>query len=470
MNPVRGIITTYVLVFGAIFLLLLSGLLGFILLQLRHSAQRVAWNQSLQIAEAGINYYHWCLNNRAEAHCLTEKEYRDPAGKPIGKFSLSITSQTLCGEIIQKAITSRGWTYDWPEIDREIRVLYGRESVAKYAYLINDNVWAGADRKIRGLYHSNKGIRMDGTNYSLVTSAQEKWVLTRSFGYPPCPRACWREGGNCVCPGVFTTTDNPDTGLFDWPVPRFDFDKITVDLKEIRDLTKPYPRQYYWPPANNIHPQGKGYHLIFKPNGTFEVWIITELDSIRAYSTEKGWHDEHSIIEEKYLFGTYPINPACPLIFIEDNLWVEGIIKGKVTIAAAKDPGETTVWLPGNIDYTVLDGSDGLAVISEENVLITPDSPNIMTLRGVFVAQKGYFGRNHYTGDAPTRRGESLIIYGSIVSNGRVGTAWFNPAGQVVSGYLKRETYIDPNLIYNPPSFVPFVRPEFKIINWEETE
>lgn len=469
----KGVIISYVLVFGTIFLILLGGLLGFVLLQLRVSSQKLAWNKALQIAEAGVYYYRWCLNNEVEGNCQTEKEYKDVEGNPIGKFSLTISSKTNCGEVTQRSIVSRGWTYDFPNLDRKVSVLYGRESVAKYAYLINDNVWAGSDREIRGLYHSNGGIRMDGTNYSLVTSAQEEWILTRSFGYPPCPDVCHFDvEGNCICPGVFTTA-NGNEDLFSYPVPSFDFEGITLDLAQIKQLAQTEEGSIYLPPSTDIDPEAKGYHVIFKSDGSFEVWIITKLDSTLAYSLEEGWYYEYSIIDEEYLYNSYPIDPTCSLIFVEDNLWVEGEVKGKVTIASANliSPTEDTdVWLPGNIEYTALDGSDGLAVFGERNVLIGPDSPNIMTLRGIFIAQKGHFGRNHYTGDAPTKRGDLLTIYGSIVSNGRVGTAWLNPAGEIVSGYLKRENYVDSNLVYNPPPFVPYVSSDFKIVNWEEIE
>jgi hypothetical protein len=455
----KGIIITYVLVFGAIFLLLLSGLLGFILLQLRQSSQRVAWNEAFHAAEAGIQYYRWCLNNEVEANCSTEKEYTDPAGNPIGRFALTITSATSCGETIQKTINSRGWTYNFPDVEREVSVLYARTSVAQYAYLLNDNVWAGADREIRGLYHSNGGIRMDGENQSLVTSAKETWLCTESFGCDPPEEK----------PGVFTTTDNSNPDLFEFPVTPFDFEGITIDLAQIKDITDDYPQQYYWPPVTDINPEGEGYHIKFKNDGTFEVWIITELDATLAYSLEEGWHYDYFIIDEEYQYGDpIAIDPDCSLIFVEDNLWLEGEVKGKVTIASANliEPTEDTeVVLPGNINYTTLAGTDGLAVIGERNVLIGPQSPDNMELRGIFVAQKGHFGRNHY----PDNIKEKLEIYGSIVSNGRVGTKW-SSGGQIVSGYLKRENYIDSNLIYSPPPFVPYADPEFKLVGWEEVE
>ncbi len=466
----KGIITTYVLVFGVIFLLLLSGLSGFILMQLKQASRKVAWQESLEIAEAGINYYQWCLNNEVDQDCQTEKEYLNLSGSPIGRFSLEITPATSCGQTNQISIASTGWTYNFPDTEREVQVLYARTSVAKYAYLINDNVWAGSDREIRGLYHSNSGIRMDGENQSLVTSAIQEWTCTDSFGCDPCPTdsGCRTEGQDCICSGVFTTTENSNIDLFDWPVPPFDFDGITIDLAEMKNTAQSQPGALYLPPSIDINSQAKGYHVKFKNDGTFEVWIITQLQSSWAYSTEEGWHNDYFIIDQEYLYNTYPTNPACSIIFIEDNLWVEGEVKGKITIASANliTPTEdTSIVLLGDIEYTTLDGSDGLSVIGEKNVLISPDSLNNMEMRGIFIAQKGHFGRNHYNGNIK----ENLEIYGSIISNGRVGTKW-SSGGQIVSGYLNRENYFDQNLIHNPPSFVPYISSEFLIVNWEEVE
>jgi len=91
----KGAIVTLVLVFGMIFLILLGSLFGFILLQYRQSIKETAWNQAFHIAESGINYYRWCLNNEVEDNCLSEKEYFDPEGNSVGMFSLEISSTTL---------------------------------------------------------------------------------------------------------------------------------------------------------------------------------------------------------------------------------------------------------------------------------------------------------------------------------------------------------------------------------------
>ncbi len=465
----KGAILTLVLVYGAILILIMSGLFGFILIQYRHTLRKAAWSQSLDIAEAGINYYRWCLNHEIEASCATGpsgKDYYDPGGILVGKFSLEITSTASCGETIQRKIVSTGWTEKYPDIKRKASVLYARTSLAKYSYILNDNVWVGEDHEIRGPYHSNGGVRMDGENQSTLSSAKENWICTSSFGCSSCPTSngCWIEGSNCKCPGVFTTTDNSRTDLFSYPVPPFDFNGITVDLAQMK--TSAQAGGVYLPPSSTINPNGKGYHIKFKNNGTFEAWIITNLSSTYAYSLEEGWHYDYFTISNEYLYSTYAIPSECSAIFIEDDIWPEGEAKGKVTAASANliNPNEDTdIVLPANIDYTALDGSDGLTLIGERNILIGPQSPAQMELRGIFIAQKGRFSRNHYPGNIR----EKLEIYGSIISNGRVGTKWTS-GGSVVSGYQNRESYFDANLVYNPPSFTPFIDPDFKILHWEE--
>jgi len=484
----KGIISVYVLIFCGIFLLILAGLLGFILMEMKVSEKKLAFNQAFEIAEAGINYYRWCLNNQALSNCQTEKDYQDSNGNFIGKFSISTEPLKECGRLTSIKVSSTGWTFKYPEIKRKISVVYSTESVAKYSLILNSDVWVGEDQIIYGPYHSNGGIRFDGKNLSTVSSAKSEWICTRSFGcgsegvghgYGLCPPQCKLEKPNCICPGVFSTTQNSNQTLFSFPVANFDFDTIAVDLNQLK--SKAQEIGIYLPPSKNLNPQAKGYHLIFKEDGKVEVKIITKLLPTCGYSFEDDgfplcqttfegyWEWNYFTISSEYTYRVYEI-PQCPLIFVEDNLWPEGKIKGKVVLASANliDPNKPTdVILQYNIDYANLDGSCALTLISQRNILIGPDSPNEMILRGIFIAQKGRFSRNHYLHNIK----ESLKIFGSIVSNKRVGTQWvISSSGQIVSGYKKREIYIDQNLIYQPPVFTPVLSPEFKIIKWEEVK
>jgi len=482
MKSQKGAIITLVLVFSAVFLLLFSGLSGFILLQLKQAQQKVAWHQALVIAEAGLNYYRWHLTHAPEdiqdgqdwccpsPPCLIcgpyEHEYSDLEGQVIGKYSLEITGKQQCNQITSISITSIGWTNQFPNIKREVQVKYVRSTVADFAYLLNEHVWAGADREIKGPYHSNGGIRMDGENKSLVTSAREDWICTDSFGCSPCPSQCWVEGGDCVCPGVFTTA-NGQEDLFDFPVPPFDFDGITMDLAAIKALTQA-GQGIYLPPSGQ-----EGYHIILRNNSTIDVYQITDLDAVRAYDLEQGWYWEYSVIGAENFLANYSIPEGCGLVFIEDDIWVEGEVKGKVTIISAdliNPTQETDVWLINNIEYTTRDGSDGLVLLGQRNNLIGLYVPDRMELHGIYIAQTGRFGRNHYPSTYnPYHKREYLEIFGSIVSNGRVGTKWTS-GGSWVSGFETRENIYDPQQSYNPSPFLPCISEEHQFKEWEEVE
>lgn len=469
----KGTIITLVLVFGAIFLLIFSGLAGFILTQLKQSRQKVAWHRALAIADAGINYYRWHLAHAPEdlqddqSWCCAsppcsacgpyEHEYTDPEGGTIGRFSLEIEGRQQCGETNAVMITSTGWTEQFPRTKREIKIKYIRPSVAEFTYILNDNVWAGADREIKGPYHSNGGIRMDGENKSLVTSARQTWTCTESFGCDPPEER----------PGVFTTA-NGNEELFSFPVPPFDFEGITMDLAEIKNLTQS-GQGIYLAPSNEY-----GYHIIFKNNKSIDVYKITGLDSVYAYNLEDDWHWEDSVIGSESFVGNYSIPESCGLVFIEDDIWVEGEIKGKLTVISADliNPNtETDVWLEGNIEYTTRDGSDGLVLFGQHNNLIGLYMPDSLELHGIYIAQTGHFGRNHYDCDwySPECKRDSLEIFGSIISNGRVGTKW-SSGGSWISGFNQRENIYDPQQSFDPPPFLLNTSEEYQFKEWEEVE
>jgi len=439
----KGSAIVYILVFGVVFLIIFSSFINFFIIQFRQTNQKVFLQTAFEIAEAGIEYYKWCLNNGVESNCSTTKDYLDSEGQKIGQFSLSINRSQQCGQTLQTEIISTGQLNKQPQIKKTIKALYGRESVGKFSYILNSAVWIGADHQILGPYHSNNGIRMDGANQSVVSSAQETWICTESFGCESCKSPCNTVAGKCVCPGVFTTENgNPD--LFEFPVPIFNFNQITFDLSQMKAIAQ--SSGIYLPPSNTINSSAKGYHLIFKNDGNVEIRIITSLSSDLAYSMEEGWHTDYFRIKNEYVYYSTSVPSSCSLIFVEDNLWPEGTIKGKVALASATvSPSSTTdVVLPNSINYSSLNGSDSFLLISERNVLIGPQSPDYMTLRGIYIAQTGRFARNCY----PSNKREELKIYGTVVSNGRVGTLWHGGSCDS-SGYQNRYTYFDSNLIFN---------------------
>lgn len=468
-NTQTGYMVVLVLVFSAVFVTILFGLTGFVFVQNQASIGKEQKEQAVQIAEAGLDYYRWYLAHNPED--LTdgtgqpgpyEHTYADPEGGQAGTFSLEIDGNEQCGSITAIDIESTGWTVENPDVKRTVRGKYARPSVAEYAYIINDNVWAGADRTIKGKYHSNGGIRMDGDNESTVTSAVEDWYCTESFG---CDQPQTQAG-------VFGSGSG--SNLWEYPVESVDFVGITQDLANMK--TQAQDQGLYFHPVGGQSNQ-HGYRAVFQGNGTVDVYRVRRTDYNWGYTTQNGWERDYDRITRESFLGNYDIPANCSLLFFEDKLWVEGTISGKVTVAAAniqQPVYNTDIVVNGDITYADTDGSDGLTAIAERSVRIPLYSPNNLELNGVLIAQQGRFGRNHYTSGYPSYGGsyatrDQLTMHGSIVSNGRVGTRW-TCNGSYCSGYANRDNTYDRQLAVDPPPLTPYVDDEYQFVEWQEVE
>jgi hypothetical protein len=456
------------LVFSGIFLLLVMSLGSLIFVQQKLSLAKQNREQAFRFAETGIEYYKWFL-----AHFPTDFQNGtgasgpyvvpvvDPEGGTIGQYSLTVDANTYCGLVGSVDLTSTGETSADPTFKRTLIARYARPSVADYAYVLNSNVWAGADRIINGKYHSNGGITMDGVVNSEVLSAVATWVCTSSYN-------C--NNPNQTKPGVWGLGTNQQ--YWRYPVPQIDFAGISADLVSMKAAAQAQGR--YFAPSG-----AEGYHVVFNANGSFDVYTVTQTTSIKG-NNGNGVGNEKSIIAAETLLGNYTSPAGCGLIFIEDTLWVEGVVKGKKSIVAADvtTPNvDRSVWLLNNLTYANSDGSDGLMVLAELDNLITLNSPEDMTLMGVFVAQNGRFGRNHYTAggsnQVPPAYGlytvrDTLIIIGTIVSNGREGTKWTQGNNNFVSGYQYRFNSYDRKLASDPPPYTPFTSSDYRLVDWKE--
>jgi len=162
----KGFIITYILVFAVIFGILLTALLGFILSQMRISKYEAASEQSLYIAEAGLNRYRWYLIHQSQQLLLgnelgcplsdcseceeCEYEFDLPGVGVIGGYTLDVEEARPCGITTAVTVTAEAWTNDFPDSKRKVKLRYVKPSVADYSYILNYNVWAGPDRVIAG--------------------------------------------------------------------------------------------------------------------------------------------------------------------------------------------------------------------------------------------------------------------------------------------------------------------------------
>jgi hypothetical protein len=464
-----GYIVISVLVFGTIFVLLGSVLVGFIFTQNKASRYKNVDQAAFEIAEAGLDYYKWFLAHYPEDYQNGTGQpgpyvvpYEDPEGGTIGEFELSINPVLQCGEPTTINIDSTGRSFEDTSRDRVIHAQYARPSVAEYAYILNANVWAGADRIINGRYHSNGGIRMDGTNDSTVSSAQETWLCTSQFG-------C--SGGGQTRDGVFGAGSG--SNLWRFPLPQIDFVGITTDLVNLKSLAQAQGRYF----ARISHQANRyGYHLVFQSNGTFNMYRVTGVVTVPGSPDGGSWVNESHIISSQQLIGNYSVPSSCSVVFVEDKLWVDGTIDGKFMLAAARVADANAiadVILPGNLVYETQDGTDGLTVISDGSILLPLTTPDDMTINGIFIAQSGRFGRNHYSTSQlsssydPYVFRNSLTVKGTIVSHDREGTKWVS-GSTPVSGFLVRTNTYDRKLAQNPPPFTPYISDEYRFIEWTD--
>lgn len=474
-NTQRGYLVLLTLVFGGIFFTIISAFMGFVVTQSTSQTAKVNKEKALEIAEAGLDYYKWYLAHFPDdiTHGTTTPgpyviPYDDPELGRIGEFALTVGGNSICGDIASIDITSTGTLDAAPNVKRSVYGRYARPTVSEFAYIINSNVWAGSDRTIVGPYHTNGGVRMDGTNLSTVSSGVDTWTCTASFGCSP----------SGTRDGVFGA--GPNSSLWSWPSPPINFTGLSVDLAAMK--TKAISHGRYFAPSGNY-----GYHVIMQSNNTFNLYRVTNTQNVWGYTTEAGWALERHVISAETYLGNYTLPSTCGLVFFEDKVWLEGTVNMKVTIAAANviTAGVSPSMI---LDNTIVYGTSttaGLLAIAEQDMLVGLDVPTDVTLNGIFVAQTGRFGRNHYcTGECDgTHSGSeglpagldpyvlrnSLTVHGTIVSNGREGTKWTS-GSTVISGFQTRSNSYDRDLVSDPPPLTPHTSDTYRFIEWREMQ
>jgi hypothetical protein len=465
------------LVFGGVFLAALGGLTFFVISQNRLQTLTSAQSEALALAEAGIEYYKWHL-----AHFPTDTQngtgstgpytvsYADPENGTDGTFTLSVTGNESCGQLTSIDLSSKGVPADYPGTSRTVTARYARPSVGTYSYILNDSVWAGDDRVILGPYHSNGGVRMDGTANSPVTSSLATWTCTSDYGCSPT-----QNHANGV------VGSGPNQNLWQYPVAQVDFSAIAADFGSLKTLAQAqglyYARISSGTNKSNAN-YWKGYHLTFNANGTVTVKKVTGTTQLNVVPVNTADDStDRALIATESTYETKTIPQNCGLIYVEDNVWVDGTIPSKITLVAANVVNANVApnaYLKGDIQYGATDGSDALTLIAENDVLVAPNAPTNMTLDGIFIAQNGAFGRNLYLNSFGSNCNSTyepkgtLTMLGTTVSNKRTGTKWLNGCSFSDAGYQTRIDSYDRNIASDPPPFTPVVSTDYELMNWRQ--
>lgn len=404
---------------------------------------------AFQIAEAGLNYARWRLAHNGTDFSSSQQQVYDQLHGLLGTYSLTFVAPQAGSTIV--AITSVGTTANAPARSVKLKATYGKPSFAKYAVLINDNVWF--DETISGAVHSNGGIRMDGQSDSSMTSAKATYTCTSAQG-------C---SGNQTKPGVWGSGAN--SALWKFPVASVDYGALTSDLASMKTAAQSASTYYAGSGAY-------GYHIVFNSNGTYTLYKVTsKTNNISSYFPDTGWVSSSYDIKNQSLITSATV-PDNGILFFEDSVWVEGTITKHVTVASGKFPESpatyTDIILNNSITYNnVKDGTRAFGAVAQGNVLI-PNSgaANNLEIDGAFVAQHGRYGRRYYnTGSYILRN--SVTLYGMIASNLVPVTTWVDGSGAVIGGYRTGASSYDPYLLYGPPPFFPTTG-SYQFLSWEQ--
>lgn len=465
----KGVLLLPIIIFAGVALLIIGGVMNWTKITIEANRDLLIREKAIQLAESGIDYYRWHLAHDSD-------DYQDGTGGPgpyyhlvydkdnntVGEFVLDITPPAVGSTKVRIESTGKP---SGSSVSRTIRVEMAIPSLAKYAVAANDKMRFGSGTEVFGPIHSNQGIRFDGFTHNIITSAVSSYDDTdgddcnnnNSFGVHTCASPADPSPPSAV-------PNRPD--IFEvgrqFPVPAIDFVGITNDLATIKTQAQTSGR--YFAASGS-----QGYRIVLNTNDTFTIRRVTSQynDSNCTNSAgQSGWGIWS--VNNTSNVGTYAI-PANGLVFVEDNLWVEGTINtARVTIANGRFPDNPAnrpqLTINNDLTYTNYDGSDVIALISQGNINVGLVSDNDLRIDAALVSQNGRVGRYYYNSNcSPYHLRNSITLYGMIATNNRYGFAYTNG-----TGYQDRYINYDANLLYGPPPSFPLTSDQYEILSWEE--
>lgn len=483
--------------------------------QLTVSRRQARNEQAYHVAEAGIHYYRWHLAH--DPGDFTDgtgqpgpyvHEYRDIDGNLVGQFSLTITPPVLGSTIVTVQSTGTLTRADVPP--RTITAKLGIQSLGRYAVVANDVMRFGQGTEIFGPIHSNNGIRYDGIANGLVTSAIGQYDdpdhtdTNVEFGVHTHVNPPPGSGVNNNYRPAEAPPPPPDDrsdvfrGGRQFPVAPINFNGFAVDLEALRTLSQS-PSGIYLGPSG-----GQGYLLRFRTDDRVDLYVVTSQRRCQYRPTSTGpWRDYANIwsynATAQFTYqGAPSIGVSLPtngIIFIQDDLWVEGQIDGaRVTVVAARDPlttGSATIVINNDVRYTNTNGSDAIGLFAQKDISVGFYSEDDLRIDAAVIAKSGRVGRYYYedftdgVGNWPynlppsrfnpagcgSRLNQSppgyvhrstLTLLGTIITNQRYGFAYTDG-----TGYVTRNLLWDSNLLFSPPPNFPTTG-EYTIVDWDE--
>ncbi len=477
--------------------------------------------ESLNIAEAGINYYLWHLNHNAtdytDGHTGTQTlnptlgygpythNYIDLNGVNEGTYTLYINPPTNNSTVV--TIRSIGQTLN-SNITKTVQAQIGVPSFASYGVVSDSALWFGNNETADGPIFSNQGIRIDGANTSTVSSANSTYNPSVNVG-----------GDGNFHPGVWcdssvTTPVNCNTrSKSNWlyPVPTVDFNQVSSYLCSLKkqafssssvtsslnsnsnacSQTPNESTQAYIQRSTTSANINKGYLIELNPDGTYNLYRVNNQNDLNSSYL--------SALSTQLISSNNAI-PSNGVIYVEDNVWVlsNPDFHGRVTIAAgrlssASSNSYSNITIVGPLLYSTKNGADAIGLIAQNSIIIAPYAPppNTTTsftfeIDGALLAENGnvwfpdvYNSNPYICTTGWVLPSQKFLFYGSVATRQTWTWSWLDGgypcgygvydsgSGNYISGFLNNTTQYDYNLQYSPPPDYPLTS-GYKILSWRE--
>ncbi len=519
----KGSAVAYALVIIAMVSVILSSVVQFVASQAKAAYQTQSREEAFQIAEAGVNFYRWYLAHQTDGKTAMQvrdfwqstspdpiglrnnspyqREYVDAQGGVLGKYSITVLAPDPNSTSVDVSVD--GLTSKYPETKRTIKVRLRRPSWSENSVLANDFMRFGEGTTVNGKIHSNSGIRFDGIATNVVSSSLNTYddpdhSGSSEFGVHTHVNVPLATGVNENQRPLEAPPNSPSQridvfrGGRQFPTPQIDFASVVSDISFMRSQA-----------VIKFDNSGAGRRIILKNDGTFDVCKVnsysvynpttyagtngiidyagTIAGATNPYAANNGlacvttaccdagscnWIVAGTHAKGKCVSLSSGVIPADSIIFVANNLWLEGTVNSKRVSLVAAELADETNYTGGNksvflgmndLLYTKFDGADIIGVIGQKDVEVLKDSLTNLTLDGAFLAKDGRVGRAYYGNSK-----NSITVNGSIATYARYGFAYTDG-----TGYQTRNLNFDNNLLYHSPPYFP-TGTQYTLDSWEE--
>lgn len=483
-NKIKGSALAYALVMMAVVMIILTSMLGYIVSQIKFSSNRAEKERAFQIAEAGIYFYRWYLahetagKNSQEAENFWQngnplgvsspyiKSFSDPENGVIGEYKIEVQPPSSGTSVA--VVKSTGWTYKAPEMKRIVQVRFRRPSWSEFAVVANDMMRFGENTEVFGKMHSNYGIRFDGLAHNVISSSvatyddpdhngENEFGVHTHVKPPPQTGTSNSFQENEAPPSLVQDRSDVFKAGRQFPMPVVNFNGLVHDLGFLKGKAQSGHGIYY---GNGKcgNKDNLGRHIILTGN-TMTVSTVTDYNKAN-----------YSIKNEGCTLNNVPI-PQNGIVFVENNIWLEGTINDRRTTFVAANlvggPVASVFLGMNNLRYTNSDGSDIIGILAQYDIEVVKDSLDNLTIDAALLSQSGQVGRNYYTPfgcssqSCKDHKG-TITINGALATFLRYGFAFTDG-----TGYSYRILNFDNNLLYYPPPYFP-TGTDYFIDLWEE--